>query len=168
MGARGSLQTYPPQDRPLTTLKELRPFTFLQSIAFGDLQKVRGPGTKLSRRKGRRVSEDSLGWREGAMPDLTGRGPGPGRVALDAWPWPWPCTLSPYLAVHSLRCLPGFSPFAPTKPRCLCLFLAHARPNIFGQSLACPNKTAPAVGGQGPRWWGPQCRTQQCARTRVQ
>ena len=28
MGARGSLQTYPPQDRPLTTLKELRPFTF--------------------------------------------------------------------------------------------------------------------------------------------
>ena len=29
MGARGSLQTYPPQDRPLTTLKELRPFLFL-------------------------------------------------------------------------------------------------------------------------------------------
>ena len=28
---------------------------------------------------------------------------------------PWPC-------------LPGFSPFAPTKPRCLCLFLAHPWP----------------------------------------
>ena len=35
---------------------------------FGDLHKVRGPGTKLQQTERRgRVSEDSLGWREEAM-----------------------------------------------------------------------------------------------------
>ena len=68
MGARGSLQTYPPQDRPLTTLKELRPFVVYKAshesalTPFRDLHKVRGPGTKLQQTERRgRVCEDSLG-----------------------------------------------------------------------------------------------------------
>ena len=57
--ARSSLQTYPPQDRPLTTLKESRPFIFYKhpmsqhSRPFGDLHKVRGPGTKQGQDKAR-------------------------------------------------------------------------------------------------------------------
>ena len=38
------------------------------SRPFGDLHKVRGPGTKLQQTERRgRVSEDSLGWHGGAM-----------------------------------------------------------------------------------------------------
>ena len=43
MGARGSLQTYPPQDRPLTTLKELRPFIFYKASHESALTPFWGP-----------------------------------------------------------------------------------------------------------------------------
>ena len=73
MGARGSLQTYPPQDRPLTTLKELRPFIFYKASHESALTPFLGISTRCvdqaqscSRRKRGRVREDSLGWREGA------------------------------------------------------------------------------------------------------
>ena len=43
MGARGSLQTYPPQDRPLPTLKELRPFLFYKASHESALTPFWGP-----------------------------------------------------------------------------------------------------------------------------
>ena len=43
MGARGSLQTYPPQDRPLATLKGLRPFVFYKASHESALTPFWGP-----------------------------------------------------------------------------------------------------------------------------
>ena len=119
-----------------------------RSRPFGDLHKVRGPGTKLQQgkdktpvcadgtaREGQRrqlglarrgygqeqTKAARLGWREGAK----AREAGPGKTG------------SEQLGCGQLR--QGAGP-------------GH-------QSLACPNKTAPGL--QGP---GLQCRTQQCAR----